>query len=221
MEAFSKADIDKIKRIQKIFKIHGDNLFNRLEDKQNFFLTGGMFATLWHLPDQPGIDLKACFRLDFPDSDMDLYCKDKYNSKDVIGRAMGDNRLDYFTVDEEGRNYPHNYVLATVDCDKDKEGKLGIFAPRFIQFMFNPCGNPEDVIQTFDFEHSKIWYDFATNELHISPFQLWCIKNKRFLHNEKLSKNPVKRKEKMQKRGWKEYHPAIEEAVQRANNRNW
>ena len=170
----------------------------------NFFIAGGFFANLWHFyyndPKYRGLT-SAGYRMRYPGSDVDFYVKAQDNEtyNEIVAPLMTHYKEYLCPMHQSDVEYPE--IAYTINSG----GAIPGFITETIQLIAIRRGKIEDVVDTFDMEHSKISYDLGTNVLEISPAQLNLVKEKKIMFYEGRSKDIAARKKKWIARGWKMY----------------
>ena len=197
MSRFSDEDVKTITALKTIIASKCGMIFlpHPSIDTRRFFLAGGFFANLYHYYHSPA---RESFSEMFADSDMDIYVRtdtqEEYDAKMLPV---------YKAYQEELIETKENYAsfADTVAIRK----RYPDFVTKTVQFVHCRYGNPNEVVETFDMEHSKVYYDIFNDTLHISPAQFELIKDKKILLYEGKSLNRQSRLSKWERRGWTLY----------------
>lgn len=195
----------KIREIKSILNTTCNRFFAGFPDeyKNNFFVAGGITSNLWHFiggdngePYQPLIASR--YREMFPGTDLDLYVKaNNFEDYNAILAPLKLKYSDHLVQPRKEQVYPHisHTILMRPNCDPD-------FIVDQVQIIEIITGSPENVVETFDMEHSKIYFDIETDSIFISPAQMNCLKQRKLIFYEGKSRDPIGRKNKWIGRGW-------------------
>ena len=212
MARFSDKDVERITRIKSILYCSAiqflgtDGVMCR-----DFFIAGGVFANLWHFFERHKDRMDAhpaaydylhdrpVYNNMFPGSDIDFYVKaDNDKDYDLSVKGILKHYQDRISFSNEYSTTAH---AVTVDMKKARP-----YLTNSVQVIYIQRGQPEKVIDTFDMEHTKIYYDVGTNALTISPAQLQLVKNKKIIFDPtKCVKDRDVRLQKWFDRGWTIY----------------
>ena len=211
MTRFSDDDIYRIKRIKQVLfgaSVQFLGTVNGGLYARDFFIAGGIFANLWHFFEEAGphiepndmylLNNQSYYSQMFPASDIDFYVK-ATNGEEYAD--MTDGLIQHY-----GSN-----VKSSVDYQAPAAFTVGMknYITNTVQVVSIQQGEPDKVVDTFDMEHTKIYYDVGPGTLTISPAQLQLVKNKKIIFDEtKCIYDPNVRLQKWKNRGW-EIHKNI------------
>lgn len=118
------------------------------------------------------------------------------NSLYVAGGAIASianrtraNDYDIFFKTVEDKNKTLEILKQCVNINKNlfivTDNAITFKSSPAIQFILKVYGNPEEVIQNFDFLHTQNYYDFSTKTLVIKNLEI--IKSKELIYNNKAT----------------------------------